>query len=480
MNGIDTAVASLLASRVDSLLNIAPGSATTSQTGAAGRRYRDRPPRLAAATPAPPPASAQTALSAVALTLNAIARSGGEATPAVLGQTPIWPAAPALDVEVGGLPLFDTPATPAASICRPNRPVRLPPEPRPPPMWRRPRCRSRRSRPRSNRRSATAVCSTKPISRNGWPASARRRRSPTRRKTGWWRPPRNCRSTGQATPVEASSAERRRPPGHGLAPWRRQRRAQPDSSAAARAMPSIQTAQAARFVAGEVLASSLSDLNGQPAHCEPAQRGGANRRRGLVAELAIDGSGGSSRDRSAGASATRSARHRTVSLDRRSVAGRRARLDHRAGRRRMGPQRRRHGERGRSAVAHASDAVAADARHRRCRSDADRHAARRARAGESGRRGAARGAGRELSAAARGGGHRTERTDDSRDRRRHAGHAAVPRCGGRAGGGVGVCAFGRPRRLAATDNVPPREPHGACSRAARAVTAGVDDFDWDM
>jgi hypothetical protein len=31
-------------------------------------------------------------------------------------------------------------------------------------------------------------------------------------------------------------------------------------------MPSILTAQAARFVAGEVLASSLSDLNGQPAH----------------------------------------------------------------------------------------------------------------------------------------------------------------------------------------------------------------------
>ena len=40
----------------------------------------------------------------------------------------------------------------------------------------------------------------------------------------------------------------------------------PDSNAAARAMPSILTAQAARFVAGEVLASSLSDLNGQPAH----------------------------------------------------------------------------------------------------------------------------------------------------------------------------------------------------------------------
>ena len=35
MNGIDTALASLLATRIDSLLNIGPGSAATTQTGAA-------------------------------------------------------------------------------------------------------------------------------------------------------------------------------------------------------------------------------------------------------------------------------------------------------------------------------------------------------------------------------------------------------------------------------------------------------------
>lgn len=40
----------------------------------------------------------------------------------------------------------------------------------------------------------------------------------------------------------------------------------PEGNAAARAMPPIQTVQAARFAAGEVLASSLPDLNSQPAH----------------------------------------------------------------------------------------------------------------------------------------------------------------------------------------------------------------------
>jgi hypothetical protein len=39
-----------------------------------------------------------------------------------------------------------------------------------------------------------------------------------------------------------------------------------DASGAARGQPPIQTVQAARFAAGEVLANSLSDLNGQAAH----------------------------------------------------------------------------------------------------------------------------------------------------------------------------------------------------------------------
>jgi hypothetical protein len=107
MNGIDTAIASLLASRVDSLLNIAPGAPTTAQAGASTLGV-DTPAVPGTAEAAEPPASAQTALSAIALTLNAIVLSGGEATPAVVGQVPIWPAAPALDVEITELPLFDT------------------------------------------------------------------------------------------------------------------------------------------------------------------------------------------------------------------------------------------------------------------------------------------------------------------------------------------------------------------------------------
>ncbi|SIT44583.1 Ribonuclease E [Paraburkholderia piptadeniae] len=104
MNGIDSAVATLLASRIDSLLSVgARAGATASQADAA--LNVKTPPTPVAATPAPLPASAQTALSAVAMTLDAITRSGGEATPALVGQLPVWPAAPAIDVAP--LPLFD-------------------------------------------------------------------------------------------------------------------------------------------------------------------------------------------------------------------------------------------------------------------------------------------------------------------------------------------------------------------------------------
>ncbi len=115
MNGIDTAVASLLASRVDSLLSIGSrADVAASQTGASALTVDTpvTPGGALPAAPAIPQASAQTALSAVALTLDAIARSGGDATPAVVGQVPLWAAAPAIDVAIEGvpLPLFDTPA----------------------------------------------------------------------------------------------------------------------------------------------------------------------------------------------------------------------------------------------------------------------------------------------------------------------------------------------------------------------------------
>jgi hypothetical protein len=124
MNGIDTAVASMLASRVDSLLSIgARTDSTASQTGASALSVDTPAARggLAPDTSSTPPASAQTALSAVALTLDAIARSGGDATPAVVGQTPVWPAAPALDVALAEpLPFFDTQAADASATPTPG------------------------------------------------------------------------------------------------------------------------------------------------------------------------------------------------------------------------------------------------------------------------------------------------------------------------------------------------------------------------
>ncbi|AXL52237.1 flagellar hook-length control protein FliK [Paraburkholderia caffeinilytica] len=259
MNGIDAVVTSLLANRVDSLLNLAPGSATASQTGAAGvdTEILNTTP----VTPPPaPPASAQTALSAVALTLNAIVNSGGEATPAVLGQTPIWPAAPALDVDASGLSLFDVTATPVASSANPNT--------------------------ASTTATANVAAAQVPV------AALAAALEQTVGESGLFyeshlaqwlagqRPPDALAGEAQNKLVAAaaqlpldwasdadpaSSANATGRPGMSATPNGPANGA-PEGNATARAMPSIQTVQAARFVAGEVLASSLSDLNGQPAH----------------------------------------------------------------------------------------------------------------------------------------------------------------------------------------------------------------------
>jgi hypothetical protein len=258
MNGIDTVVTSLLANRVDSLLNLAPGSATASQTGAAG--VDTEPIAVQSAAPSTTPqASAQTALSAVALTLNAIVNSGGEATPAVLGQTPIWPAAPALDVETGDLPLFDTSAAPVASSSNPN----------------------------TAGTAATANVAAAQVPVAALAAALEQTVSGSglfyESHLAQWlagqRPPAALAGEAQnklvaATQLpldwasdadQASSSNAIPRQGMGAAPNGSGSGAA-DGNAAARVMPSIQTAQAARFVAGEVLASSLSDLNGQPAH----------------------------------------------------------------------------------------------------------------------------------------------------------------------------------------------------------------------
>ncbi|WP_253721446.1 flagellar hook-length control protein FliK, partial [Burkholderia thailandensis] len=119
MTGIDTAAAAILASRIDSLLDaIQPsaGGAAATQVGTPGA-----PP--AAATPqqpagGPPPASAQTALSEAGLTLDAISRYGGGATPAVVGAAPLLPAAFVASAAQAALsdPL---PATPDARAGNP-------------------------------------------------------------------------------------------------------------------------------------------------------------------------------------------------------------------------------------------------------------------------------------------------------------------------------------------------------------------------
>lgn len=102
MAGLDSAIAALIASRTDMLLSAllpqgGSSSGATAQTGTS-QLLVDTPP-FAVAVPAntantPPPASAQTALSDVARTLDAISRFGGQTTPPITGNTPLWPTAP--------------------------------------------------------------------------------------------------------------------------------------------------------------------------------------------------------------------------------------------------------------------------------------------------------------------------------------------------------------------------------------------------
>jgi hypothetical protein len=257
MNGIDTAIASVLTSRVDSLLNIAPGSTATSQTGAAG--VDTAPITAPPAVPSAPPPSAQTALSAVALTLNAIAHAGGDATLAVLGQTPIWPAAPALDIEVDGLPLFDTtaasttlkgnPATAAAAtanVAAAQVPV-----------------------------AALTAALERTVSDSGlfYEAHLAQWLAGQRSPADLADEAQNRLVAAAQLPLDWSNEEGDAPlpngstrQGAGAASNGGMQSGAPENAATARAMPSILTAQAARFVAGEVLADSLSELTGQPAH----------------------------------------------------------------------------------------------------------------------------------------------------------------------------------------------------------------------
>ncbi len=103
MTGLDSAIAALLASRTELLLSaIGPSSgatsgATTAQTGTSQfivDTPRTTAPTSTGLTYGPPVPSAQTEISDVARTLDAISRFGGGATPAVIGDLPLWPNPP--------------------------------------------------------------------------------------------------------------------------------------------------------------------------------------------------------------------------------------------------------------------------------------------------------------------------------------------------------------------------------------------------
>jgi len=92
MNGIDTSAAALLANRLDALLPVgAQPNAGATQSGIAALAGNVATPADASGAPPQQQASAQTVLSAVALALDSIVRSGGDATPAVVGAAPVWP-----------------------------------------------------------------------------------------------------------------------------------------------------------------------------------------------------------------------------------------------------------------------------------------------------------------------------------------------------------------------------------------------------
>ncbi|SAK50455.1 flagellar hook-length control protein FliK [Caballeronia pedi] len=116
MTGLDTAIASLLASRTELLLSAIRAPNGVSGTGVTGASVgqtttqTDMPlPVGAPAQNAAPAASAQTALSSVARTLDVISRLGG-ATPALTSDAPLWPTPPRPASAFAALTtgLFDT------------------------------------------------------------------------------------------------------------------------------------------------------------------------------------------------------------------------------------------------------------------------------------------------------------------------------------------------------------------------------------
>ncbi|QKM52798.1 flagellar hook-length control protein FliK [Burkholderia glumae] len=99
MTGIDAVTAAMLASRIDNLLEggVSAGAPATQVGVSTGATRGATQVPLPPPSPGAPAASAQTALSSVALTLDAISRYGGEVTPAVIGSLPLLAGPPVLD-----------------------------------------------------------------------------------------------------------------------------------------------------------------------------------------------------------------------------------------------------------------------------------------------------------------------------------------------------------------------------------------------
>jgi hypothetical protein len=400
MNGIDTAIASLLASRVDSLLNIAPGAPNTAQAGASALSVDTPVTPGTSEVPTAPPASAQTVLSAVAQTLNAIALSGGEVTTAILGQLPIWTVAPALDVEMAELPLFDSANGQAADAGNPNAANAV-----------------ADTASSANPTSATGTTATVATSVAASPvpvAALAAALEQTVAGSGLFyeahlaqwlagqftlpdlasEPQNRLLDTASQLPLDwAADADRSAQPGSASASAQQARPGTTQTASgvaegngAARAQPSIMSPQAARFAAGEVLANSLSELSAQP------------ERAALHAAVAQTSDAPTQATQSV-ASAINAA---TVPLVRQQLdmlatgqfrwSGEAWPVGARRGGRRRG--------RGLS-VAHPADVVIADAGYGGRRTGPQRQPAVRSSAGQSAWRGAARRAKREFQAAPR-------------------------------------------------------------------------------
>ena len=222
--------------------------------------------------------AASTALSAIALTLNAIVLSGGDATPAVMGQMPIWPAAPALDVEITELPLFESlvgqspvgagsanPATSAAAAADASADAAATAA-----------TASVAASPMPVAALAAALEQTVAVSGLFYEAHLVQWLAGQLTLADLANEPQNRLVDGNtqlpldwATDADAAGAQ----PGAGSTSQAQAQAGRPGAAqtadgaadgSGARSMPSIQTPQAARFAASEMLADSLSELSAQP------------------------------------------------------------------------------------------------------------------------------------------------------------------------------------------------------------------------